>query len=119
MIVPDESLCVALQEWHIIEAAFDYENIDGDPVNIVCVGKMMDPLTSKIAVAIEYLQRTQETFTGEAKLMLESDFEIQVITCVCVCCHESSYFKDCGRKRVSAAYDRDPQRRGEPDSKRL
>ena len=63
---------------HVVSTAYDYNNIGGEKQDVLCVGRMLDPLTSKIAVAMESLGRSQETFEGTCRFLIEAEFEGQV-----------------------------------------
>lgn len=65
-------------EWHVVSKANDYDNIGGPKQEVLCVGRILDPLTSKIAAAMESLNRTQETFEGSCRFLVEAEFEGQV-----------------------------------------
>ena len=65
-------------EWHTIACANDYDNVGGAQQEVLCVGRMLDPLTSKIAVAMDSLGRTQETFNGTCRYLIEAEFDGQV-----------------------------------------
>ena len=64
--------------WDTVNSAVDLDNVAGAMQHLEVWGRVTDHTLAKIDAACEHLARTQQTFSYEARPLIEADFEATV-----------------------------------------